>query len=76
MLVLKRHVNEWIVIEHMGQKLRICLTDVCQLGPRNGTQHNGFARLGFDGSEDFLVLREELDQQEWRREPSGHGNDR
>lgn len=52
MLVLARHVNEWIVVLVGGKQVRITVKDT--------GRRNGIVRLGFIADDDVVILREEI----------------
>jgi sRNA-binding carbon storage regulator CsrA len=47
MLVLKRNVDNEIIIEHKGEKLRLVIVEA----------KNDVARIGFDGPRSFVMTR-------------------
>lgn len=50
MLVLTRLLGQVVEIEHAGETIRVMVTSIV----------DGRVRLGFDGSQSFRVLRQEI----------------
>ena len=61
MLTLERKDGEAIIIQHKGEELRVKV------------RHAGRDKfkLDFDGPTDFVILREELNDPEWKSKEKG-----
>lgn len=63
-MVLTRHKNDSLTIQHKGETMRLVVTDI-QGGTFGGKTR---VRLGFDGPHSFEILRSELDEAEQKGE--------